>query len=56
MTRDSRKEILGMTTITYKFQVTIPKKVREKYHLEEGETIMFVEENDKIYLAKSTDV
>ncbi len=56
MIKDSKKEILGMTTISYKFQVTIPKKVREKYHLQEGETIMFVEENDKIYLAKSTDV
>ncbi len=56
MTRDSKKDILGMTTITYKFQVTIPKKVRTKHNLQEGYTIMFVEENDKVYLTKSTDV
>lgn len=56
MTKDSKKEILGMTTISYKFQVTIPKKVREKHNLKEGDTIMFVEENDRVYLAKSTDV
>jgi len=56
LTRDSKKEILGMTTITYKFQITIPKKVREKHSLQEGDSIMFIEENDKIYLTKSTDV
>ena len=56
MTKDSKKEVLGMSTITYKFQVTIPKKVRERYHIEEGDTLMFVEENDKVYIGKSTDV
>jgi AbrB family looped-hinge helix DNA binding protein len=56
MTKDSKKEILGMTSMSHKFQITIPKRVREKYHLEEGQTIMFVEENDRVYLAKSTDV
>lgn len=45
-----------MSTITYKFQVTIPKKVREKHHIKEGDTLMFVEENDRIYIGKSTDV
>jgi AbrB family looped-hinge helix DNA binding protein len=56
MTRDSKKEILGMTTITYKFQVTIPKKVRELKSLREGDTIVFVEEGDKVYIRKSTDI
>lgn len=55
-TRDSKKEILGMTTITYKFQVTIPKKVREKHSLKEGDTLMFIEEDDRIYVTKSTDI
>lgn len=50
------KEILGMTTITYKYQVTIPKKLREKHKLEEGDTIIFVEEDGKVFLKKSTDV
>jgi AbrB family looped-hinge helix DNA binding protein len=56
MTKDSKKEILGMTTISYKFQITIPKKVREKHGLQEGDSIMFIEENDRIYLTKSTDM
>ena len=50
-----KKEILGMTTITYKYQVTIPKKLREKHHLEKGDAIVFVEEDGRIFLKKSTD-
>lgn len=45
-----------MSTITYKFQVTIPKKVREKHKLKEGDTLAFIEENNKIYVVKSTDI
>lgn len=51
-----KKEVLGMTTITYKYQVTIPKKLREKHHLKEGDTIVFVEEDNRVFLKKSTDV
>ncbi|MBM3904777.1 MAG: AbrB/MazE/SpoVT family DNA-binding domain-containing protein [Thaumarchaeota archaeon] len=47
--------MLGVSTITYKFQVTIPKKVREKHHIEEG-YLTFIEENDRIYIGKSTEV
>jgi len=56
MSRESRKEILGMSTITYKFQVTIPKKVRERQKLKEGDGLAFVEEGGRIYLTKTTDV
>ncbi|MCE9652097.1 MAG: AbrB/MazE/SpoVT family DNA-binding domain-containing protein [Nitrosarchaeum sp.] len=52
----SKKEVLGMTTITYKYQVTIPKKLREKHRLKEGDTIIFVEEDGKVFLKKSTDM
>ena len=52
----AKKEILGMTTITYKYQVTIPKKLREKHKLSEGDTLIFVEEDGKVFLKKSTDV
>ncbi len=45
-----------MSTITYKFQVTIPKKVREKHKLKEGDTVAFVEESGRVYMAKSTEV
>lgn len=56
MSREPKKEILGMSTITYKFQVTIPKKVREKQRLKEGDAIAFVEEGGRIYLTRTTDV
>ncbi len=51
----SKNEILGMTTITYKYQITIPKKVREKHKFKEGDTIIFVEEDDRIYLKSSIE-
>ena len=52
----TKGEVLGMTTITYKYQITIPKKLREKHNLKEGDSIMFVEENDRVFLKKSTDM
>jgi len=56
MTRDSKKEILGMSTITYKYQITIPKKVRETNDLKEGDTILFVKEGDRVYISHSTEM
>lgn len=55
MSRDSRKEILGMSKITYKFQVTIPKRVRERFGLKEGDIVVFVYENGKLTITKSTE-
>ncbi|MBI2183946.1 MAG: AbrB/MazE/SpoVT family DNA-binding domain-containing protein [Thaumarchaeota archaeon] len=55
MSKDPKREILGMSTITYKFQVTIPKKVREKHQLKIGDTVVFVEEDERIVIAKSTE-
>jgi len=46
---------LGMSTITYKFQVTIPKKVREKFGYEKGDILVFVEEDGKLVIKKSTE-
>ena len=56
MSKESKREILGMSMITYKFQVTVPKKVREKHKLKEGETLAFVEEHGRIYVVRSTEV
>lgn len=52
----TKKEILGMSTITYKFQVTVPKKVREKHGLKEGDTIVFVDDGDRLCITKSTEI
>lgn len=56
MVGDTRREVLGTSTITRKAQVTIPKKVRDRFKLEEGDLVMFIEMNDRLYLAKGTEV
>lgn len=55
--KDLKREILGMSTLSHKFQVTIPKKVREKQELRANDTVMFIQEqNGRIYITRSTDV
>lgn len=50
------REILGISKITYKYQVTIPKRVRERLNLKEGDVIVFVIEDGKLFLVKSTEL
>ena len=51
----TKKEILGMSKITYTYQITIPKKVRERCQFEQSDTILFVEEDGKLYIKTSSD-
>jgi AbrB family looped-hinge helix DNA binding protein len=44
-----------MSTITYKFQVTIPKRVREKFGYKKGDVLVFAEEGGKLIITKSTE-
>ena len=53
MSSKSKKEVLGMSSLSHKFQVTIPKEVREDANLKEGDKIMFVKEGDKISITKA---
>ena len=53
MSKNVRKEILGMSKITYKFQVTIPKRVRDRFRLNEGDMVVFIEEDGRLILTKS---
>jgi len=55
LSRQQKKEILGISKITWKFQVTIPKRVREKFNLNKGDVLVFVEENGKLIITKSTE-
>lgn len=55
MSKGVRREILGMSRLTYKFQLTVPKRVREKFELKEGDTLIFIEEEGKLILTKSTE-
>ena len=45
-----------MTTMSHKFQITVPKEVREAKNLAEGDKILFVSDGDEIYIKKSTDL
>lgn len=56
MPKEAKSGLLGVSTLSYKFQITVPKKAREQFKLEEGDVVMFVEENGRLYLAKGTDV
>lgn len=55
MSKSVRREILGMSKVTYKFQLTVPKRVRERFELKEGDTLVFIEEDGKLILRKSTE-
>ena len=43
-------KILGASKVTVRYQVTIPKDVRKRLKIEEGQTLVFAEEDDKIYI------
>lgn len=45
-----------MSKITYKFQITIPKRVRERFGLRRGEMLIFIEEDGKLIITKSTEL
>ncbi len=42
--------ILGASKITVRYQVTIPEEVRKHMKIQEGQTLVFAEENGKIIL------
>jgi AbrB family looped-hinge helix DNA binding protein len=44
-----------MSKLTHKFQLTMPKKVRERFKLKEGDTLVFIEEDGKLILTKRTE-
>ncbi|MCH7560477.1 MAG: AbrB/MazE/SpoVT family DNA-binding domain-containing protein [Thaumarchaeota archaeon] len=43
-------KILGASKVTVRYQVTIPEDVRKRLKIEEGQTLVFAEEDDKIYI------
>lgn len=56
MTVKPKKDILGMSTMSHKFQITVPKEVREAKSLEAGDKILFVTDGDNVYIKKSTEL
>lgn len=43
-------KVLGASKISVRYQVTIPTDVRKIMKLREGQTIVFVDDNDKIVI------
>jgi len=41
---------LGSSKVTVRFQVTVPEEVRKKLKVKEGDTLVFVEENKRVYV------
>ncbi|QLH05991.1 AbrB/MazE/SpoVT family DNA-binding domain-containing protein [Nitrosopumilus ureiphilus] len=56
MSIKSKKEILGISPISHKYQITVPKEVRDSKNWKEGDRIVFVKEDERIYLSSSTEV
>ena len=48
-----RDEIMGTSKISKKFQITVPKSVREKYSLKEADLIIFIGDEDSLALKKA---
>jgi len=47
-------EVVGKSTITGRYQLTLPKHVREFLGAENGDLIVFVKEHDKIVVKRGT--
>ena len=45
--------ILGISRVSSQFQVTIPKDVRDKFNLKEGDRIVFREDDGILILEKA---
>jgi len=56
MSGKSKKKILGMSSLSHKFQITIPKEVRMEANLKEGDKIIFVKEDDRIYIKTNIEL
>lgn len=47
---------MELARLTSKGQITIPKDIRNKLNLKEGDKVLFIEEDDKIVLVNSSMV
>ncbi len=50
---ESERKIIATSVITRRFQVTLAKKVREKLNFKEGDLLVFIEENGKVFIEKA---
>lgn len=48
-------KILGASKVTVRYQVTVPAPVRKTLNLKIGDTLVFAEEDGKIFLATEVE-
>jgi AbrB family looped-hinge helix DNA binding protein len=48
--------VMSLVTVSSKYQITLPSKVREKMGIKAGDKVVFVEEDDKYVLMKLDDL
>jgi AbrB family looped-hinge helix DNA binding protein len=47
-------QVLGKSTITGRYQLTLPKHVREFLNAENGDLVVFIKERDTILVKRGT--
>jgi len=47
------RRVLGNSKVGIRFQITIPKEVRNTFNFKEGDIVLFVAEDGKLTLTKS---
>jgi AbrB family looped-hinge helix DNA binding protein len=52
--RRDAMEVVGKSTITGKYQLTLPKSVREFLRADNGDLIVFIKDHDKILVKRGT--
>ena len=50
---EQKEEILGISKITSKGQITVPQDVREAFGFEVGERLVFLRRGDQLIVRKS---
>jgi antitoxin PrlF len=52
--KNRRNNIMEISRISSKGQVTIPIDIRKRLNLKEGDKVIFVEEDDKVFIANAS--
>ncbi|RNJ76723.1 MAG: AbrB/MazE/SpoVT family DNA-binding domain-containing protein [Nitrosopumilus sp. H13] len=51
----TNKKILGTTKVTYKYQITIPKEVRNSCGFGQGDLLVFEKDGEKLCLRTNSE-
>lgn len=43
-------KVLGASKVTVRFQVTVPEEVRKMLKIKEGDTLVFAEDNSRVFI------